>query len=484
MAFIAIPFLLFEMKILLSFVLLLSVHWTVGQTWLSLNGGLYCDEDASPLVYEIEYDEVNNLLLAAGNFHHDLMCNEMHAFANWNGAYWTTFPEGCAYDVRSVEIYNNEVYALEYMECGNYNEYLYKLADGNWVAIDNGPNQSWYELEVIDDKLYGGGGFDSIGDLAAEILFDYDGNEFTPLVTENLEDIDVTVITSIVEYYDTLYVGGSFQCNECTATNRLKKLAQVYESEIHQVGVGLNSFAIVEAMCVHRDTLFIGGNFNSSNFPDFTNEEYIFLLTYANGELKPYPVQPNIRVTGLKSYNDLLFVGGWFNEVDGETNTSVFALDGTEVITLSTDTFYNSIGDVVNYGGGQVRDLEIYDDTLYIAGGWQYIGDSDTPYGGVAKLNLSLSSLVAVGESEETITEVALCPNPSSQLQINLTSKQSNDTEIVIYDLSGRLLSTSKYQSHRGINRIEVETNNLSAGTYLVSVRTADWHHTLRWVKE
>lgn len=71
---------------------------------------------------------------------------------------------------------------------------------------------------------------------------------------------------------------------------------------------------------------------------------------------------------------------------------------------------------------------------------------------------------------------LTLAPNPASDL-VNLQiegSEQSFDSEISILDQSGRLISTFDHTVIKGDSNIEISTNTLSSGNYMVKIRSAE----------
>ncbi len=86
-----------------------------------------------------------------------------------------------------------------------------------------------------------------------------------------------------------------------------------------------------------------------------------------------------------------------------------------------------------------------------------------------AKQELLLTS--ALSPSANTVS-AGIFPNPAvgENLTLLVSSEQTNDALINVYDLSGRNVINQKVQMNNGLNVIPVNINNLVSGSYLVKV--------------
>jgi hypothetical protein len=46
--------------------------------------------------------------------------------------------------------------------------------------------------------------------------------------------------------------------------------------------------------------------------------------------------------------------------------------------------------------------------------------------------------------------------------------------ELVVYDLTGRIISSNNEQLHIGINTISIDLDNIAPGTYVLQMRNGD----------
>ncbi|MFC2111630.1 Ig-like domain-containing protein [Bacteroidota bacterium] len=82
-------------------------------------------------------------------------------------------------------------------------------------------------------------------------------------------------------------------------------------------------------------------------------------------------------------------------------------------------------------------------------------------------------------------TRISLYPNPAGEtIWIMVENNDSPEIEIELMDLSGRKLKVLNEPANPGSNRIEVDLDGLSIGTYLVSVKTGEQAESFRVVKK
>ena len=72
---------------------------------------------------------------------------------------------------------------------------------------------------------------------------------------------------------------------------------------------------------------------------------------------------------------------------------------------------------------------------------------------------------------EENGTFVNVWPNPfNEELNVSFVNDQIETAVVSLYDLSGRLISSQEYQTIDGVNQITVAGNELSKGSYIVTI--------------
>jgi hypothetical protein len=84
---------------------------------------------------------------------------------------------------------------------------------------------------------------------------------------------------------------------------------------------------------------------------------------------------------------------------------------------------------------------------------------------------VSYSSIVRVG-SPKTNAELAVYPNPVKDLlQLSIPSSKQQDISVLVYDMSGALLKTSRFSIKEGNNMIQIPSSSWKSGVYMVNVK-------------
>jgi hypothetical protein len=73
--------------------------------------------------------------------------------------------------------------------------------------------------------------------------------------------------------------------------------------------------------------------------------------------------------------------------------------------------------------------------------------------------------------SNQLDAAIKLYPNPATEkATIAIDLKEAKDVSIELYDLNGNLLKAATYANWLGLSTVEMNTNQLNAGVYLVKV--------------
>ena len=80
------------------------------------------------------------------------------------------------------------------------------------------------------------------------------------------------------------------------------------------------------------------------------------------------------------------------------------------------------------------------------------------------------SSIIAI-DNTSSLTDVLVFPNPTlDNWNFQFTNSSSENAEVVMTDVIGKIIFKQKVNLSEGINSFSLEGNNLSAGTYLVTI--------------
>ncbi len=464
-------------KTIIIITLFLNTFWGVqvfGQTWLDFDHGFGCDAYD---LHDLYLDTETSQLTIRGSFWNKSNCDTLWNMSTWNGSAWVDL--GCLSTMGGgggMINYQNKIFTTGNQLCANGSQKLLHSWNGLvweniWISDNSGFG---LEMIVYEDVLYALGAYHEILNLPFSMLFAFDGEEIIPLISENsFESNPDQFGNTLAFYHDTLYVGGKFSGS--SPSGRTDNIASVYDSSLHQLAEGLDyGSCIVEAICVHRDTLFIGGLF----YPDplIENDQLSALMYYDGYHLRSYGLSSSQKITCMKSYNNELYIGGHFEELNGSVCHGVAKLNGHQLIPLNTAPFTFPDG---THSTPLLRDLDILNDSLYICGTFFNIG-SDIALGGVGKMNMALAD-VGIIENKPMFSSgnLQLFPNPASS-QITLKGLPKNTFyDLHIYDSSGRIVSNIQHSNVTNFN-----SEHLQNGVYFVSVISNDLVYQMRFIKE
>lgn len=87
--------------------------------------------------------------------------------------------------------------------------------------------------------------------------------------------------------------------------------------------------------------------------------------------------------------------------------------------------------------------------------------------------------------ANEAMTELLLYPNPAKdQSHLKLNMNAAGDVTLSIFEITGKLVQQGKYNLSEGVNTIDMDTNTLAKGMYLVTINSGNAKKTVRLIKE
>lgn len=91
---------------------------------------------------------------------------------------------------------------------------------------------------------------------------------------------------------------------------------------------------------------------------------------------------------------------------------------------------------------------------------------------------------VSVNELGDIVEGVALSPVPvTDHLQVSIETLSNTSLTMSIFDLSGKIISTDRYELSQGENNVTVETGSLSPGFYMLMISNGKAAHAYKFVK-
>lgn len=437
------------------------------QLWLNMDQGFGCVLHGT-VIREIFADSENDLLYVSGELFSDGYCEEWRNPGVWNGQAWERVGDEPAPSIyfHTIGNFRGNLYSSNLLDYFAEN-YFVQWNGSSWDYISPGPNGALYSMVEHNDYLYVSGVFNRIGETPANLVFRYDGETIEPLVDSFAQ---VAFGNSIAFYDDTLFVGGSF----FNYDDQVFHLGSVFNNRIHRVGQGLNWDCLIETLCVHDGVLWLGGYFGPGNFDA---EQHYYLAYYDGYTIRPAPWQPDGRVVELTSYNNELYLAGWFAHIEELESHGIAKINDFGYYALNPDTLYRIPDIPGSYSFDIVETMEIWNDTLYIGGNFTAIG-SNTELNRIAKLNRALTA-----HPQDLADDLLLYPNPAlNEIALQTNTFFNQDATISIFDASGRLVQTGIWTMAE--RRKQLQVNHLQNGVYLIRIETESASIVKRFVKQ
>lgn len=87
--------------------------------------------------------------------------------------------------------------------------------------------------------------------------------------------------------------------------------------------------------------------------------------------------------------------------------------------------------------------------------------------------------------AKESMTDITLYPNPAKdQSHLKLNMNEAGDVTLSIYEITGKLVQQGTHNLSEGVNTIDMDTNSLAKGMYLVTINSGNAKKTVRLIKE
>ncbi len=243
------------------------------------------------------------------------------------------------------------------------------------------PNGAVYAIAKYGNTLYLGGEFRSLGTPTGN--FAIAGSSTSNFITET-SSVSGRVFTVISDGNNGWYVGGSFE-GVGTATN-INNLAHFTSSGVVDTNFSPNPDAPVFALLLQGSVLYVGGNFTTLGGQSRTRFGAVDATTGAATSLN---LTASSFVSTFAIRSGILYVGGAFTTFGGSSRTRLAAVDLTSGLVTAWDPGANAF----------VEELLASTSGVYVAG-------SFTTLGGLARNYLS--------EVDASGSTTAFNPSPNS----------------------------------------------------------------------
>lgn len=317
--------------------------------------------------------------------------------ARWSGLGWTGLITGMDGSVEALTVFDDghasALYAGGYFrtaggKSANRIAKWHPGEPGTWSPLGSGvvdaSSASVHALAVFDDgdgsALFAGGHFDTAGNVVANNIAMWDGEQWSALGSGTNDDV-----SALVEFDDgngpSLYAGGYFTTAGGISANRIAKWNGENWAALGS-GLTNGSFPAVHALSVFDDgsgaALYVGGTFTTAGG---ASSNYIAKWNGTSwSSLSPMLAGTSLRgVFALRVFDDgrgpALYVGGSFTAAGDVRVNGIARWDGTSWSPLATGIDGDQPG---------VNELAVHDDgsgpSLFAAGLFKTAGGNSSPF--------------------------------------------------------------------------------------------------------
>ena len=247
-----------------------------------------------------------------------------------------------------------------------------KISDNTIGSIKPNVNGTVYSLHVLDNSLFLGGSFTSVGGVSRNHAAAYNIN--TGALTDWNPNIKGSTVNAIAVKDNQVIIGGNFNK---VGTQVRNNLVSVDATDATVNPLLANTNHSVRALLLSNNTLYAAGDFTSMN--DITREK-LAAINLSNNTLTNWNPGANNTVTSLATYNGLIYAGGAFSGIGNKNRNYLAAIDNTG----------NAISWDANLNNG-VNSLIIDNATLYAGGIFTSVGNESRS--NLASFNLTNNTL-------------------------------------------------------------------------------------------
>jgi len=436
-----------------------SIHYSgLCQNWQALGNGING-------LRSMFTDTTTNILYIGSSYNPLL---PISGFIGWTGTGWDTTinknPWGNSNGTLCINKYNGEIYIGT--------DKLKKWDGSDWITIQTGSPAVICNLSVINNELYVGGGFDSIGGIAANNIAKWDGITWTAL---NMPVSSQQGVYAICEYKGEIYFGGNFY-NYPPSTDTLGDIIRYDGNNWKSVGGGLHGgMSEVVSMVVYKNELYVAGTFTKSggNVGNYIQKWDGTQWSEVGGGVMGINGS-NGQIWDIMVYNDKLYAAGYFTSAGEVPAQYIAAWDSTK---------WCGLGSIFN---SSVKYLEVLNGMLYIGGAFSNI-DGYPMYhiakwtgGNYVDTCGNTSSINEVINKENDIT---VFPNPSNGA-FQIANSKEQILKVEIYNMLGKEVYSAIPKTTAGTNDADIDLSGMPAGVYMLKVHAGKGVYVGKVVKE
>ena len=406
-------------------------------------------------------DTIDNILYAVGGFSYS-GGKKVYGVAKWDGQTWDSLGSGIRRNLTRDEIDNvidvirfqNEIYiGGAFDKCGGKDINSFARWNGvEWNEVgggiidtsDFGIEQFGViaDMEVYNNELYIIGNFKKVGNVLSKGIAKWDGQNWTDLSQGYTYPYPTNAKMTIMFYNGELYLAGNGMAG------LLKRVGNTWV----KVGPGVKGDAWINRLEVYQNKLYAAGYFhtysgNIDNSFFYTNGTSYFGT--AGGVLPS-------NLFNMQDYKGELYVCGQINFAGFQPVGRIAKWNGSQWFNTGL-----SILDPPNNPAGTLRDMEVYNGKLIVAG--QFTQINSTQVFGIASIDFGTSGI----QNLKPNSIFKIYPNPTNTTFTVQAKDFAQLESILVYNALGKLVLTQKAEIE---NMIDV--SGFSKGLYMVEVRT------------
>jgi len=377
----------------------------------------------------------------------------------WDGSIWDSL---CCSTPAKIIFHNNELFG-----CGGSSIGVAKYDGLSWQTIGQiNSLDAVFDIHFYNNELYAAGGFDSIGGIKASCIARWDGSIWHEI---DSTDFGSGIIYSAIHYNGELFIAGVFQNWNASLGLVCKWNGNAWEipgGDINNIPLG----STIENMEVYNNELYLGGYI----YPNGNNLHDLGIVRWdgvnwkdvgggINGNGSP-------RVNRMMSYDNKLFVAGYFDTAGTIPASAIAIWDGTKWCGLGTEI------------DNQIFDFAFYDSSLVIAGNFLTVNSDSINY--IAQwigsdYEDTCSMFNAINENFNSL-EFYCYPNPAtSSISLHLPINSSTCL------LSMMNLYGEKVEVHPVFNLsdIQFDISTLPPGMYIINLDFLNSSSRIKFIK-
>jgi len=320
---------------------------------------------------------------------------------------------------------------------------------------------------AIGNSLYVGGNFTKAGTTTVQSIAEWNGTQWSD-VGGGLKGAPYGGITFAEDSSHSLIAaGGFFQAGTAACNGLAIWNGKEWKAIGYTPG---DSGAVVNALCVAPNgDIWIAGYLSSAGYK---GPGSLMRLVGDKFELVTEIFQKEMNTGGISVMackDDLLYVAGGFDHIGDieANNVAVYNMKTQKWAPLGSGFVKTTTKDTVTFNQVSVQTIAFIGDTVYFGGGFTYAGGKPS-FSVAAWLPAGPNSVEYNGEARSELPELICAPNPAtSQLQFNVQFVHDGYGTLTIHDALGRVVADvlNEYKT-AGEYTITTSIEELPSGVY------------------